>query len=228
MFGRPRQLPYPPTPATTPGSTRAVSGASARPKRRESMTAIGRAPMVRMSRTMPPTPVAALVGLHVARVVVRLDLEGDRVAVADVDHPRVLADADEQRVTVREVTELAQMHLGALVGAVLAPHDGVHREFGGGRAAAEDALDAGVLVVLESELAIGLPVVRGLLGSLYGVDHAATAAFSTLVKKPSPSVDGPVRSSTACSGCGISPTTRPFSLHTPAMSRLEPFGLPSV
>ena len=29
------------------------------PKRSESMTAIGRAPIVRMSRTMPPTPVAA-------------------------------------------------------------------------------------------------------------------------------------------------------------------------
>ena len=29
------------------------------PKRRESMTAMGRAPMVKMSRRMPPTPVAA-------------------------------------------------------------------------------------------------------------------------------------------------------------------------
>jgi hypothetical protein len=39
----------------------------------------------------------ALVGLDVARVVVRLDLEGDRVAVADVDDAGVLADADQQR-----------------------------------------------------------------------------------------------------------------------------------
>ncbi len=46
-------------PATTPGSTRRVSSASGGPKRKESMTATGRAPMVRMSRTMPPTPVAA-------------------------------------------------------------------------------------------------------------------------------------------------------------------------
>jgi len=29
------------------------------PKRSESMTAMGRAPMVKMSRKMPPTPVAA-------------------------------------------------------------------------------------------------------------------------------------------------------------------------
>ena len=46
-------------PATTPGSTRRVSGASAGPNRSGSMTATGRAPIVRMSRTMPPTPVAA-------------------------------------------------------------------------------------------------------------------------------------------------------------------------
>ena len=42
-----------------PGSTRRVSGASAGPKRSGSMMAIGRAPIVRMSRTIPPTPVAA-------------------------------------------------------------------------------------------------------------------------------------------------------------------------
>ena len=36
---------------------------------------------------------------------------------------------------------------------------------------------------------------------------------------------GPVRSSTACSGCGMSPTTLPRSLVIPAMSRSEPLGL---
>ena len=36
-----------------------MSGASAGPKRSWSITAIGRAPMAMMSRTMPPTPVAA-------------------------------------------------------------------------------------------------------------------------------------------------------------------------
>ncbi len=34
-----------------------MRGASISPKRRESMQAIGRAPMVKMSRRMPPTPV---------------------------------------------------------------------------------------------------------------------------------------------------------------------------
>ncbi len=46
-------------PLTTPGSTRRVSAASAGPNRSASITATGRAPIARMSRTMPPTPVAA-------------------------------------------------------------------------------------------------------------------------------------------------------------------------
>lgn len=46
-------------PATIPGSTRRVSGWSAAPNRSGSITATGRAPIARMSRTMPPMPVAA-------------------------------------------------------------------------------------------------------------------------------------------------------------------------
>ena len=49
----------PPTPDTIPGSTRLVSSASSGPNRSGSITATGRAPIARMSRTMPPTPVAA-------------------------------------------------------------------------------------------------------------------------------------------------------------------------
>ena len=59
ILGSPKQFPYPPTPAITPGRTRLVSGASAGPKRSGSITAIGRAPIVKISRTIPPTPVAA-------------------------------------------------------------------------------------------------------------------------------------------------------------------------
>ena len=56
----------------------------------------------------------ALVGLDVRRVVVRLDLEGDRVALADVDDAGVLADADEQRVGLRGLlAELPQVDLAA-------------------------------------------------------------------------------------------------------------------
>jgi len=46
-------------PRTTPSMSERMRGASISPKERESMQAIGRAPMVKMSRRIPPTPVAA-------------------------------------------------------------------------------------------------------------------------------------------------------------------------
>jgi hypothetical protein len=46
-------------PATTPAMVRRTSGSSSDPNRSELRSAIGRAPMVKMSRMMPPTPVAA-------------------------------------------------------------------------------------------------------------------------------------------------------------------------
>ena len=52
-------LPYPAMPATTPSSRRRVTGSSSAPKRSEFSSATGRAPIVKMSRMMPPTPVAA-------------------------------------------------------------------------------------------------------------------------------------------------------------------------
>ena len=79
----------------------------------------------------------ALVGLDVGRVVVRLDLEGHRPAVADVDDAGVLADADEEllaHLVGGVLAELAEVHLARLVRAVLGPHDGVHGELGAGRA----------------------------------------------------------------------------------------------
>ena len=57
--GTPTQLPYPPTPRTTPSTRCRVRGSDGSPKRSASRTAIGRAPMAKMSRRMPPTPVAA-------------------------------------------------------------------------------------------------------------------------------------------------------------------------
>ncbi len=97
----------------------------------------------------------ALVGLDVGGVVVALDLEGHRPVVADVDDAGVLADPHEQvllHVVGDVVAELAQVDLGGLVGAVLGPHDGVHRELRRGGAPAEDLPDARVLVLLEPEL----------------------------------------------------------------------------
>ena len=85
----------------------------------------------------------------------RLDLEGDGVALPDVDDAGVLPDAGEQladRGLRRQLSELAQVHLGRLVRAVLGPHHRVHGELGGGRPATQDLLDPGVLAVLQSEL----------------------------------------------------------------------------
>ncbi|MGX1156045.1 hypothetical protein RKD39_003623 [Streptomyces albogriseolus] len=175
----------------------------------------------------------ALVGLDVRRVVVRLDLEGDRVALADVHDARVLADADEQRVGLGGLlAELAQMDLAALVRAVLGPHHGVHGELGAGRAAAEDLHHPLVLVLLQAQLGPGQLDVGGRGRVLDRVQrrpaHALTSFLRIDVKNGRPSVRPvPISDSTACSGCGIRPTTFPASLVMPAMSLSEPLGLKS-
>ncbi len=175
---------------------------------------------------MPPMPVAApLIWLDVRRVVVRLDLEGHGEAVADVDDAGVLAHSDEQDVCGlgrNLLAELAQVHLARLVRAVLAPHDRVHRQLAAGRAASEVLADLLVLVGLEAEVGVRLLDLGIGLGILDGVDvprHASTSWLITEEKNPSPSSDGPVSVSTACSGCGMRPTTLPRSLVMPAMSR---------
>ena len=104
-----------------------------------------------------------LVRLDVRRVVVRLDLEGHRVALADVDDAGVLADAGEHGAgggLLRDLPELLEVHLGGLVGAVLAPHHRVHRQLAGGGAAPEDLADPGVLVGLQAEVGPGLLTAR--------------------------------------------------------------------
>ena len=57
--GMPMLFPYPPMPATTPARIRRFCASSSGPKRSELSSATGRAPIVKMSRMMPPTPVAA-------------------------------------------------------------------------------------------------------------------------------------------------------------------------
>ena len=105
-----------------------------------------------------------LVRLDVARVVVTLDLERDRPALADVDDSRVLAHADHEvgLHLVRDLlAELLEVHLRRLVGAVLAPHDRVHRELAARRAPAEQSLDRLVLVELEAERRVRLHLLGG-------------------------------------------------------------------
>ncbi len=115
----------------------------------------------------------ALVGLDVRRVVVALDLEGDRVALADVDDAGVLADAGQHLAgdgLLGNLGELLEVHLRALVGAVLAPHHRVHRQLGARRAAAEDLADPLVLVGLQAEVGPGLLVLGVVLGDGDGVE----------------------------------------------------------
>ena len=169
-----------------------------------------------------------LVRLDERRVVVRLDLERHRDPAADVDDAGVLADAGEHPLPARQVPELAQVHLARLVGAVLAPHHRVHRELRRAGLPAERVDDALVLVVGETELAVGL-LLGVVMPDEFGRErgHAATARVCRAeTNRPRPSSLGPVSDSIACSGCGISPTTRPSAEVTPAMSFSESFGLP--
>ena len=53
------QLPYPAMPATTPSRSPGVFGWDGSPNRSAFIEAMGRAPMVKTSRRIPPTPVAA-------------------------------------------------------------------------------------------------------------------------------------------------------------------------
>ena len=94
----------------------------------------------------------ALEGLDRARVVVGLDLEGDRVAVADVDRAGVLARPHHHpRALGRQPPQqLARV----LVGAVLGPEQAEHRQLDVVRLAPQLLDDQLVLGVGEAELAV--------------------------------------------------------------------------
>ena len=68
---------------------------------------------------------------------------------------------------------------------------------------------------------------NGSLHDIAGITNERSEGEDGRVKNPRPSVPAPVSASTACSGCGIRPTTLPRSLVMPAMSRWEPLGLPT-
>ena len=88
-----------------------------------------------------------------ARVVVGLDLERDRVAVADVDRAGVLARAhDDARALGRQP---AQQLPGVLVGAVLGPEQREHRQLDLVRIAAHQLDDPRVLGVGQPQRAMG-------------------------------------------------------------------------
>ena len=179
----------------------------------------------------------ALVRLDRARMVVRLDLERDRQAVADRDDPGVLArPGDDAGARGRQRPE---ERLRALVRAVLAPHHAEHRQLELVRVAAEPGPDRVELVVGEPEPAVERLLARpppaddrlaatGASSAAADRDRAAgaarAAALSTSERMiPSPSSE-PRTASTAVSGWGIRPATLPAAFVTPAIARSEPFG----
>lgn len=122
----------------------------------------------------------ALVGLYVAGVVVGLDLEGDRPAVPDVDDTGLLADTGQQGATwgvLAEFAEPAQVNLARLVGTVLRPHDGVHRQLTAGGAPTQNLSDPEILVLSQAQIRPGLVLVGGVARILNGVDHALQPIF---------------------------------------------------
>ena len=101
-----------------------------------------------------------------------LHAEGHRVAVSDIHHAGVLTDASEDllpHLLSHGLAKITQVRLGRLIGAVLGPHNGVHGQLRIGRAAAQDIVDALVLVILQAELRVGLLFIRGGLCLFYGV-----------------------------------------------------------
>ena len=82
------------------------------------------------------------------------NLEGDGPAVAQVGDSGVFTDPHQHVLFhfLRNLfAELAQVVLGGLVGAVLAPHDGVHGQFGGGGAAPQNFHDVVELVLFQAQ-----------------------------------------------------------------------------
>ncbi len=133
-----------------------------------------------------------LKGLDGARVVVRLDLEGDGQPVAHIHSARVLARAHEQ---VRPLgREARQELLGVLVGAVLGPHEGEHGQLEPVGLAAELVRDEVVLGVGQAELAVAAARRAG----AHAGSSSSTCATSDSNRRP-PSAE-PVSGSVACSG----------------------------
>src|SRR4051812_20072322 len=156
-------------------------------------------------------------------MVVRLDLERHHEPVAHVDRAGVLARAHDDRSALGG--QRPQEAPGVLVATVLGPHQREHRKLDPVRLAAELLDDQVVLGVGEPQLAVA----GGGLGAHAGTAAARWDACCAIDSNSLPPSTEPVRRSTACSGCGISPITLPRSLVTPAMSCNEPLcGPPSA
>lgn len=90
-----------------------------------------------------------------------LNLEGNSPAVTNIGHTGVLTDTDHQ-VLLHLIgdlrTELLQMNLRRLVGAVLGPHDRVHCQLSRGRTATKNLLNILELILLQTQFGPGSSV----------------------------------------------------------------------
>ena len=168
-----------------------AGGVAGSPKRSESSMAIGRAPTANTSRRMPPTPVAAPWNGSTA-----LGWLCDSTLNAHASPPPTsTAPAfSPGPMTTRgpSVGQRLEQLARVLVAAVLGPHEAEDRQLDLVGLAPHERDDAVVLGVGEPELAVAA--------------HAATRAADSNSRSPSAE---PVSGSTACSGCGIRPTTLP-------------------
>ena len=136
-------------PATTPAIVRRTRGSSSGPKRSELSSAIGRAPIVKMSRMMPPTPVAApwygsMNDGWLCDSILKTAARPSPMSTAPAFSPGPCS----TRGPV--VGSVLQVHARALVAAVLGPHHREDAELGQRRLAAEHVDDALVLVAREA------------------------------------------------------------------------------
>src|SRR5262249_34663034 len=123
--------------------------------------------------------------------------------------------------------ELLQEHPRALVGAVLGPHHADDAQLLDGRRSPEDVDEPPPLVARETVLGRDLRADRRRHPDEPAAAPPRPTHACTERKSRSPS-SPTVSASTACSGCGMSPTTFRPALHTPAMLASEPFGLASA
>ena len=199
--------------------------------------AIGRAPTAKMSRRIPPTPVAAPWKGSTA-----LGWLCDSTLKATERPPPTSTAPAFSPGPMHQPRPLGrqrpQQRLGVLVGAVLGPQQREHRELdlvglasqppddelvlgcGRGRARARARRPGG------ERRGVGgwrRRVARRGAPERASAARASCGAAASEANRPSPSVE-PVSTSTACSGWGIRPNTLPRSLTTPAMSSSEPLG----
>src|SRR5215212_2689783 len=146
---------------------------------------------------------SALIRLDVARMIVTLHLEHDRLAVANVDHAGILAGTLDH--PGRPGRQPPQMKPRRLVRAVLVPHRREYPEFGEARHPGDELENALILVRLQA-----------MTGDEFGSDlrlvHEALARLSSLIREIGQRRKGLLWSNFLLS-IALHPTVRAFGLH---------------